>query len=93
MDEGQIKFLEKFKRHIMASKEIYEEIILEYSTLTNSIYGYYDQLFKYIQPYENESKVLRKLRNNPSLSIMREIFFRGGLFRNNICIITNSKYI
>ena len=57
IDEGQIQFLEKFKRHIMASKEIYEERLLEHSTLTNSIYGYYDQLFKYIQPYESESKV------------------------------------
>ena len=57
IDEGQIQFLEKFKRHIMTSKEIYEERLLEHSTLTNSIYGYYDQLFKYIQPYESESKV------------------------------------
>ena len=57
MDEEQLRFLDKFKRHIIASKEIYEEKLLEHSKLTNSIYGYYDQLFKYIQPYESESKI------------------------------------
>ena len=57
INEPEIQFLEKFKRHIMASKEIGEEKILEHSKLTNSIYGHYDILFKYIQPYESETKI------------------------------------
>ena len=57
ISEPEIQFLEKFKRHLIVSKEIGEERLLEHSKLTNSIYEYYDQIFKYIQPYESETKI------------------------------------
>jgi hypothetical protein len=55
-DENEISFLDKFKRHIIAGKEITQKKREEHGILTNSIYTYYDSLFKKIKPYETDFK-------------------------------------
>ena len=55
-DEIEISFLDKFKRHIIAGKEITQKKREEFRILTNSIYTYYNSLYKNIKPYENEFK-------------------------------------
>ena len=56
-DDEEISFLEKFKRHITASKEISKAKNDEYYRLTDSVYNYYDQQNKYIKPYESDTKI------------------------------------
>ena len=55
-DEDEISFLDKFKRHIIAGKEITQKKREEHGILTNSVYTYYDSLFKNIKPYESDVK-------------------------------------
>jgi hypothetical protein len=69
IDEEQIKFLEKFKRHMYSSKKINEEKNIEYNKLTDSIYTYYDQQLKYIEPYETQTKILNL-----------KLFFKNKIF-------------
>ena len=56
-DDEEISFLEKFKRHLNASKEISIAKNNEYYRLTDSVYNYYDQQMRYIKPYETDSKI------------------------------------
>ena len=69
IDEEQIKFLEKFKRHMYASKKLNEEKNKEYNKITDSIYTYYDQQLKYIEPYETHTKILNL-----------KLFFKNKIF-------------
>ena len=69
IDEEQIKFLEKFKRHMYSSKKINEEKNIEYNKITDSIYTYYDQQLKYIEPYETQTKILNL-----------KLFFKNKIF-------------
>jgi hypothetical protein len=55
-DDDEISFLDKFKRHIIAGKEITQKKREEHGILTNSIYNYYDSLYKNIKPYEADIK-------------------------------------
>ena len=55
-DDDEISFLDKFKRHIIAGKEITQKKREEHGILTNSIYTYYDSLYKNIKPYEADIK-------------------------------------
>ena len=68
-DEEEIAFLEKFKRHIIASKEISKKKNNEYFAVSDSIYNFYDQQFRYIKPYEDENK-LKNLK----------LFFKDRIF-------------
>mgnify|MGYP002624709647 CR=1 FL=1 len=61
-DKDEISFLDKFKRHIIAGKEITQNKREEYNILTNSIYTFYDSQFKNIRPFDNYFKL-----NNLSL--------------------------
>ena len=49
--------MEKFKRHIVTSKEVNTEKYRKNKKLTESINCYYDQQLKYIQPYETQNKL------------------------------------
>ena len=69
MDENEIQFLEKYKRHIIACKEINSQNEREYNELTDSIYNFYDQQLRYIQPYEIGSKLLNL-----------KLFFKNRIF-------------
>ena len=69
MNEEQLKFLEKFKRHIVTSKKINEEKNSDYNQISNSIYAYYDQQFKLIQPYETQTKLINL-----------KLFFKNKIF-------------
>ena len=55
-DDDEISFLDKFKRHIIAGKEITQKKREEHGILTNSINTYYDSLYKNIKPYEADIK-------------------------------------
>ena len=57
MDENEIQFLEKFKRHVTACKELNAENEREYNQINDSIYNYYDQQLRYAQPYEIDNKL------------------------------------
>jgi hypothetical protein len=56
-DDDEITFLDKFKRHIIYGKEIKENKRIEHDILENSIYTFYDNQFKIINPYVTDNKL------------------------------------
>ena len=57
VDDEELLFLDKFKRHIIISKEICKENYNQYYKLTDSIYNYYQQISNYINPYGTGNKM------------------------------------
>ena len=71
-EDDEIAFLDKFKRHIMAGKEINQNKREEHDIIVNSIYNFYDNQFKNVRPYITDAKL-----NN------LKIYFRDRILVHN----------
>ena len=80
VSDQEMLYLDKFKRHVLISKEITNEKGNEYNLLSNSIYNYYNQKLNYINPYEGG-----KLAN-------LKLFYKDRIFAHNYMETKDIQY-